>query len=146
MKRSLDNIFMEDAISIGSIANLLNEHASSVRSGAHSLFLGQVRADEEGEKVVTAIEFSAYQEMANEQVALIRAQTLSKFRVSSLQILHSLGLVNVGEICLMVFVSGPHRREAIDACHEVVERVKAELPIWGCEWYNDHSHHWKVNR
>ena len=48
-----------------------------------------------------------------------------------MHIYHSLGKVKAGEICLFVFTSSSHRKAAIDACEEVVERVKKELPIWG---------------
>jgi molybdopterin synthase catalytic subunit len=54
--------------------------------------------------------------------------------------------VVAGEICLFVFTSGAHRKEAIDACEETVERLKAELPIWGKELFEDETHQWKVNK
>jgi len=58
---------------------------------------------------------------------------------------HSLGEVKTGEICLFVFASSPHRKAAIDACEEAVERIKKELPIWGREILEDESHQWKQN-
>ena len=59
---------------------------------------------------------------------------------------HSLGLVEAGAISLFVFTSSAHRRDAIDACNEVVERIKKELPVWGKEIFEDETHQWKVNR
>jgi molybdopterin synthase catalytic subunit len=58
---------------------------------------------------------------------------------------HSLGDVHAGEICLFVFTSSAHRKPAIDACEECVERIKAELPIWGKEIIDDNEYQWKVN-
>ncbi|MFW6257738.1 MAG: molybdenum cofactor biosynthesis protein MoaE, partial [Prolixibacteraceae bacterium] len=69
----------------------------------------------------------------------------AKFPVTCMHIYHSLGQVNVGEICLFVFTSAPHRREAIDACNEIVERIKAELPVWGRELIGKDKHVWKKN-
>ncbi|HET6723811.1 MAG TPA: molybdenum cofactor biosynthesis protein MoaE [Chitinophagaceae bacterium] len=58
---------------------------------------------------------------------------------------HSLGTVKAGEISLFVFTSSPHRKAAIDACEETVERLKAELPVWGKELLTDDTYHWKEN-
>jgi molybdopterin synthase catalytic subunit len=59
---------------------------------------------------------------------------------------HSLGIVAAGEICLFVFTSSAHRKAAIDACSETVERLKAELPVWGKEIIEGDIHQWKVNK
>ena len=58
---------------------------------------------------------------------------------------HSLGIVPSGEISLFVFTSSKHRRDAIDACNEVVELIKKELPVWGKEIFEDGDHVWKLN-
>nr|NKR04652.1 molybdenum cofactor biosynthesis protein MoaE [Escherichia coli] len=59
---------------------------------------------------------------------------------------HSLGNVQTGGICLFVFTSAPHRKAATEACNELVERIKAVLPIWGKEMFEDHTHQWKTNQ
>jgi len=58
---------------------------------------------------------------------------------------HSLGIVKAGEISLFVFTSSAHRKAAIDACEETVERLKAELPVWGKELLTDNTYVWKEN-
>jgi molybdopterin synthase catalytic subunit len=45
-----------------------------------------------------------------------------------------------------VFTSAAHRKAAIDACEETVERLKAELPVWGKEIFEDETYQWKVNK
>jgi molybdopterin synthase catalytic subunit len=62
-----------------------------------------------------------------------------------MHIYHSLGEVKVGEICLFVFTSSKHRKAAMQACDELVERIKAELPVWGKEILDSEGHEWKVN-
>jgi molybdopterin synthase catalytic subunit len=52
----------------------------------------------------------------------------------------------VGEICLFVFASAVHRKEAIQAVEEVVERIKKELPIWGKEICDNQKYQWKENK
>ena len=54
-------------------------------------------------------------------------------------------MVKAGEISLFVFTSSKHRKVAIAACEETVERIKAELPVWGKEYFEDESFQWKVN-
>jgi len=50
-----------------------------------------------------------------------------------------------GEISLFVFVSSVHRQMALDACREIVERIKKEVPVWGKEIFEDESYEWKQN-
>ena len=63
-----------------------------------------------------------------------------------MHVYHSLGKIAAGEVCLFVFTSSAHRKAAMEACNETVERVKAELPIWGKEIFPDQSSQWKVNK
>jgi molybdopterin synthase catalytic subunit len=57
-----------------------------------------------------------------------------------------LGKVKAGEISLFVFASSQHRRAATDACNEVVEKIKKELPVWGKEIFENETYQWKVNK
>ena len=63
-----------------------------------------------------------------------------------MHIYHSLGKVAAGEICLFVFTSSAHRKAAIEACNETVERIKAELPVWGKELFADETYQLKENK
>lgn len=139
------SIFFQGPIPAQKIADDIQKHAAKTNIGAHSIFLGQVRADElNGEKVV-AIEYNAYELMVEEKIAVIREQFFEKYALTCLHIYHSLGRVAVGEICLFVFTSSAHRRDAIDACNEMVETIKKELPIWGKEICSNQSTVWKKN-
>jgi molybdopterin synthase catalytic subunit len=108
--------------------------------------MGQVRADSVEAATVSAIEYSAHQEMALSTMHEIREAIFAKYPLTCLHITHSLGIVKAGEICLFVFASAVHRKEAIDACAEVVERIKKELPIWGKEIFAGDEYQWKENR
>ncbi len=139
------NIFVEGSISPSSIANSIAKHQSKTGIGAHDIFLGQVRADEIGTKTVSAIEYTAHEEMVNIRAHEIREEVFNRFDLSCMHIYHSLGKVNSGEICLFVFVSSPRRKQAFDALEYLVEKIKSELPIYGKELFEDDSHQWKVN-
>ncbi|MER3376103.1 MAG: molybdenum cofactor biosynthesis protein MoaE [Allomuricauda sp.] len=145
METKIKSVFKEGAISPDFIANSIAKHQTKTQIGAHDIFLGQVRADEIDGKTVSAIEYTAYESMANQKFHEIRENTFSKFEITCMHIYHSLGKVNTGEICLFVFVSSPHRRVAFEALEYVVEEIKAHVPVFGRELFEDDSYQWKVN-
>ena len=140
------NVFVEGPIAATFIGDSIAKHQSKTAIGAHNIFLGQVRADQIEGKAVVAIDYSAYEEMANKVFTEIREAAFAKYDLSCLHIYHSIGTVKAGEICLFVFTSSAHRKPAMDACNELVERIKAELPIWGKELFEDATYQWKVNK
>jgi len=139
------NVFKEGAITSEFIAQSIAKHQSKTAIGAHNIFLGQVRADVIDNRVISAIEYTAYQDMANVKFHEIREATFKKFNLTCMHIYHSLGLVKSGEICLFVFVSSPRRKEVFKALEHVVEEIKAKAPVFGKEIFEDASHQWKVN-
>ena len=145
MNRKPKNIFHQGPISSEKIATSIRNHSSKTDIGAHSIFLGQVRADEVDGNKVRAIDYTAYEEMALEKAHEIREEIFQKYPLSCMHIYHSLGEVKVGEICLFVFTSSKHRKAAIAACEELVERIKKELPVWGKELFENKQEQWKVN-
>lgn len=138
-------VFVNGAVSPQFIANSITKHSSKVTIGAHDIFLGQVRADKINGKIVQAIDYSSYEEMAEEKFHVIRETAFSKFNLICLHIHHSLGIVKTGEISLFVFVSSQHRNAAFGACRWIVEEIKANVPIWGKEVLQDETYSWKVN-
>ena len=145
METKLKKVFVEGAISPEFIANSIAKHQSKTVIGAHDIFLGQVRADVIDGKTVGAIEYTAYENMANQKFHEIREETFKRFDLTCMHIYHSLGKVGVGEICLFVFVSSPHRKVVFDALQHIVEEIKKEVPVFGKELFEDDSYQWKVN-
>ncbi len=145
-EKEVKNIFVEGPISTAFIADSIQKHAAKTSIGAHDIFLGQVRADVVSDRVVGAIEYTAYEDMALQKMHEIREAIFEKYALTCMHVYHSLGRVNAGELCLFVFTSAPHRRAAIHACAELVELIKKELPVWGKELFEDETHQWKVNR
>ncbi|RZJ75055.1 MAG: molybdenum cofactor biosynthesis protein MoaE [Flavobacterium sp.] len=143
--KPIKNIFSEGPLSPQFIADSIAKHATKKDIGAHSIFLGQVRADAIDGRIVAAIEYTAYEEMALQKMHEIREAIFGKYSLTCMHIHHSLGAVRSGELCLFVFTSSKHRKMAIEACNEVVELIKAGLPIWGKEVFEDESHQWKIN-
>lgn len=145
MEKKIKNIFVEGPISAEKIANSIQSHGAKKDIGAHSIFLGQVREDTKENGTVVAIDYTAYIDMAMEKCHEIRESIFEKYPLTCMHIYHSLGTINVGEICLFVFTSSKHRKAAMDACNELVERIKSELPIWGKELLDTEECVWKEN-
>lgn len=139
------NVFIQGAISPAFVGDSIAKHSTKTEIGAHSIFLGQVRNDILDGKEVAAIEYTAYTEMADETFHRIREDAFAKFTLTCMHIYHSLGTVAAGEISLFVFTSSRHRADAMDACTYIVNRIKAEAPVWGKELFSDGSHTWKAH-
>jgi len=146
MEKKTKNIFVKGAISPSFIADAIQKHSQKHSIGGHSIFLGQVRADQKENQTVEAIHYTAFEEMALEKAHLLREEIFAKYNLTCMHIYHSLGEVKVGELCLFVFTSSKHRKDAIDACEELVENIKKELPIWGKEILSNQDFVWKENR
>jgi len=145
-KKKPKKVFVQGAIPPEKIATSVANHQSKTNIGAHSIFLGQIRADEVDGKTVSAIEYTAYEEMAEQVFYEIREAAFEKFDITCAHIYHSLGTVKTGELCLFVFTSSAHRKIAIEATNYFVEEIKARVPIFGKEIFEDDSHQWKVNQ
>ena len=144
-EKKIKNIFVNGAISPSFIAESISRHATKTAIGGHSIFMGQIRRDEVNGKFVAAINYTAYEELALTKMNEIREEIFLKYPLNCMHVHHSLGSISAGEICLFVFTSSAHRKPAIEACNELVERIKAELPIWGKEIFGDDTHQWKEN-
>ena len=140
------NVFVQGPITPEKIATSIAHHQVKTNIGGHDIFLGQVRADEIDGKTVKAIDYTAYEEMANETLHQIREATFEKYNLTCMHIYHSLGQVNTGEICLFVFTSSAHRQDCFDATRYLVEEIKANAPIFGKEVFEDDTHVWKENK
>ncbi len=144
-QKKVQKIFIDGPINTAFIADSIAKHSMKMNIGAHSIFLGQVRNDRIDEQEVAAIEYTSYRDMAEEKFYEIREDAFSKYSLICLHIYHSLGIIKAGEINLFVFVSSVHRKDAINACEEIVERIKKEVPVWGKEIFGDEDFQWKIN-
>jgi molybdopterin synthase catalytic subunit len=140
------SVFIQGAITPEMIAKSIAHHGVKTEIGAHDIFLGQVRADEIDGKSVIAIDYTAYEEMAETKFNEIRESAFEKFNLSCMHIYHSLGRINAGEICLFVFTSSAHRKDTMDATRFLVEEIKKNIPVFGKEIFGDETHQWKVNK
>jgi molybdopterin synthase catalytic subunit len=118
------------------ISELMTLGDDDAGTGAVSVFIGKVRDDEVEGRRVTAIEYSAYEEMAVREADGIANTVRSAFSdVRSVIIVHSLGVVRAGETSLFIMITAGHRDHATRACRHTLEMVKEKLPIWKKELF-----------
>jgi molybdopterin converting factor subunit 1 len=106
------------------------------RAGAIATFLGTVRAQSRGRDVI-ALEYEAYEEMAEDVMAAIADDVQQRYDLCKVAIAHRLGRVEVGETSVAIAVSAPHRQDALAACADAIEALKADVPLWKKELYAD---------
>ncbi len=107
----------------------LVEHVRRDDSGAVALFLGVVR-DNSGGRRVLHLEYDAYPEMAEKKLREVADEAQARWPITDVAIAHRSGRLEIGETSLVVAVSSPHRHEAFAACRHIVNRIKKVVPIW----------------
>ena len=112
--------------------------------GGTVVFCGTVRAGPEDGPVV-AIEYSAYDQMAEVECERIETEVIKRWPGVALALRHRLGRVPVGDASIVIAVAAPHRAEAFDICRYVIDEVKVRLPIWKREFLDDGDVRWRPN-
>lgn len=117
-------------------------HASA---GAISSFVGTTRDHFQGKRVLR-LEYEGYEPMAAAELRKICARARHQWPgLARVALVHRLGVVPVKEASVVVAVSSPHRREAIEACAFAIDALKASVPIWKSEQYEGDERVWKEN-
>lgn len=121
----------------------VEEVLRSVRQPAHgglASFVGFVRDHQHG-RAVTRLEYSAYGPMAQAEMGRIAAEAASRWS-AAVSVVHRVGVLQVGDVAVVVAASTPHRDAAFQACRYVIEELKQRVPIWKREHFSDGSVEW----
>ena len=105
------------------------QHVRRDESGAVALFLGVVRDNSHGRRVLY-LEYDAYPEMAERKLREVAEEARARWPITDVAIAHRTGRLEIGETSLLVAVASPHRHDAFAACHHIVNRIKEVVPIW----------------
>ncbi len=131
-----ESFLVEGPVTPVLISELMTLGNDDPGAGALSVFEGRVRDDEIDGKKVTALEYSAYNEMAEKEAAEIIRTVKSAFSdVRKVIFVHSTGIVKAGEVSLFIMVTAGHRDHAIRACRQTLELIKRNLPVWKKELF-----------
>ena len=109
---------------------------ASPAAGAIVTFDGVVR-DHACGKRVTHLYYEAYPGMAAKELEKLRQQTLQRFSVQQVAVVHRIGRMEIGESSVFIAVSSSHRADAFEACRYLIDRLKTSVPIWKKEFYED---------
>lgn len=102
-------------------------------AGAVATFVGVVRDHNEG-RSVTRLEYQAYPAMAVAELGRICDEIEREIEGARVAVVHRTGSLDVGDAAVVCAASAPHRGEAFRACRELIDRIKARVPIWKREW------------
>jgi molybdopterin synthase catalytic subunit len=141
----------ERAIDSAVLARLL-EATASPADGAQVVFIGRTRetpgtaapgqeaeaARHAGQRV-RHLEYEAFESMALDVIDEIAAEVEVRFGVRRLAVVHRVGAVPVGEPSVAIVAGAPHRDAAFDACRHAIDELKARVPIWKAEHFDDGS-------
>ena len=115
------------------IAKLIEE-SKKESMGAIVVFDGIVRNDG-----IDKIELSAYIEGATKEIEEIVADAQKKFNLLSVEVIHRIGVLDVGDNILVIVIGAGHRKEAFGGCEYILEEIKTRAPIWKKEHLKDGS-------
>ena len=103
-------------------------------AGAIATFIGTTRAHSRGREVVR-LEYEAFEGMAEQTMAEIADELKARYELLELAIHHRVGVVEIGETSVVIAVSSAHRGDALAACRDAIDTLKARVPLWKKEVY-----------
>lgn len=118
----------------------LRARAHTIADGAVVTFDGIVR-DHDGGRSVVSLDYEAHPSAAS-TIASVAERVAERHPEVRIAVLHRVGALALGDVALAVAVASPHRREAFEACSDLVDTVKAEVPIWKRQVYDDGTDEW----
>jgi len=113
-------------------------------AGARVLFSGEVRAANHGKEVVR-LEYTAHRMLAESHMRSVLADAAREFPLLAALCIHRIGMLEISESAVVVLTLGRHRTETYAANQYIINRVKAETPIWKKEFYSDGTSQWGEN-
>jgi molybdopterin synthase catalytic subunit len=105
-------------------------------AGGTVVFVGTVRNQTQGKRV-ERLEFEAYVPMAEKEMKKIAQTVEERWNALHVCMHHRVGVLNVGEIPVVISVSTPHRKAAFEACEYAINTLKETVPIWKKEVFED---------
>ena len=94
-------------------------------AGAVVSFLGTVRDDR-----ISGVEVEAYCEVARAELEKIGDEAMEKFDLKSVDVIHRVGSLSVGDNIVLIVCTAAHRRAAFRGCEHVIDEIKRRVPIW----------------
>lgn len=116
-------------------------HVRSPEAGAVVLFLGTARQFTRGRET-QSLDYECYAAMAVAQLQELESQAAGRWDLTKVYIRHRIGHLELGEACVVIAVSAPHRHAAFEAGAWLIDTIKQVVPIWKCENWADGTREW----
>lgn len=132
---------MKDLINIKLTTHKLNlqdcyDFVQDPSCGGIAVFVGTVR-NQTQQKKVERLDFTAYGPMAVKEMHKIAESALRAFPIHKIAIHHAEGLLEIGDVPVIIAVSSAHRNAAFEACQFAIDTLKETVPIWKKESFED---------
>lgn len=118
---------------------LVSKAAAHPEAGAVNAFIGTVRNQTGGKKVVK-LEYEAYEPMVKLEIEKIIRQANNQWTLKGWAISHRVGTLLPGDVAVVVAVATAHRKDCFTACQFIIDSLKQTVPIWKKEYFEDGSH------
>ena len=125
-------------------AQRLKDMLQDEQCGALATFEGWVR-NHNNDSRVTSLTYYGYEKLAINQGKLIIEEAKRLFDIENAVAIHRIGALEIGDMAVWVGVSSKHRYPAFDACKWILDTIKADIPVWKQEYYQDQSSMWLSN-
>jgi molybdopterin synthase catalytic subunit len=99
--------------------------ARTRENGGIVSFTGIVRDDG-----ITSMELESYKDVALQELTIIRDEAMARYAINSLDIIHRIGKLAIGDHIVLIVAGSSHRKPAFRACEFVIDRIKKSVPIW----------------
>lgn len=126
----------DEALSVDEVLAAVSDPAT----GGICLFVGTVRDVDHG-KSVTKLDYTAHPSVYD-VFREVTDEVASAHPVHALAAVHRVGELKVGDIAVVVAAAAPHRAEAFDACRQLIDELKARVPIWKHQLFDDGDVEW----
>ncbi|ALF60843.1 molybdenum cofactor biosynthesis protein MoaE [Psychrobacter urativorans] len=150
IKRSVDDAYtiaQRDGFALLDIAideSRLKAMLDDDSCGAFASFEGRVR-NHNNATSVERLSYYGYEALAINQGRQIIEEAKLKFDITHAVAIHRIGALEIGDIAVWIGVVSAHRYPAFDACRWILDTIKADIPIWKQEYYEDKPSKWLSN-
>ncbi|KID31764.1 molybdenum cofactor synthesis domain [Prauserella sp. Am3] len=127
----------EEPLSVDEHAELVGDDAV----GAVVTFGGVVR-DHDGGRTVTSLYYEGHPTAGTVLAEVVAEVAKRRAGVRAVAVSHRVGALEIGDVALACAVAAEHRGEAFATCSDLVDEVKARLPVWKHQWFGDGSDEW----
>ncbi|WP_367106218.1 molybdenum cofactor biosynthesis protein MoaE [uncultured Psychrobacter sp.] len=150
IKRSVDEVYAlveRDGFALLDVAideDRLKAMLDDDGCGAFVSFEGRVR-NHNNDSQVDSLTYYGYEDLAINQGRLIIEEAKERFDIIGAAAIHRIGALEIGDVAVWVGVASAHRYPAFDACRWILDAIKADIPVWKQEYYEDNSSKWLSN-